>query len=283
LRRDRIPFRVTEQHFRKWEHARLFIIQEQLNRHLSEVAISYLRGLRCHEAIRKHGGDRKSQAWVGGLRPSVSALAEIFRVSEATIRRDVELVVAVYTIMASWEPQGKEAVSEAKGLLLARETGLKRQTILAMAELDVARQRALLMDLKRDRKLPRGWRNAGEPATISLPRGLEARAKVIVKREGSEAAGMLASLLAAAVPQAAEPGGTLVVPVEVANVLKVNLSTEFPCQRSVGRLGWAGLVFAHSPRRQQTAKPRRRTVAQGQGWCRWPRVIGVLPRADAKR
>jgi hypothetical protein len=58
---------------------------------------------------------------------------------------------------------------------------------------------------------------------------LEARAKAIAEREGTEAAGMLGSLLAAAVPQAAESGGTLVVPFATrarASVLKGNLSPE---------------------------------------------------------
>jgi hypothetical protein len=204
VRERRIPFRVQERHLDGWEQARLFVISEQLNRqHLSERGISYLRGVRCSEVPRRrHGGDRKGAASHAeraeqarqaacGNRPSVAALAEMFRVSERTIYHDLELVAAVQSIVGhcgDW----------ARDVLLGRGYHLGRDAILDLADLEPPRQQELLGVLQAKKHLPRCWRNQGQPRTISVPRDLRERAQRMVKSEGPDAALELARLLTAA-------------------------------------------------------------------------------------
>jgi hypothetical protein len=143
------------------------------------------------EERRPHGGDRRSEAAQASFAGyTASALAEIFCVNEATIRRDAELAGAVEQIV-------KHCGAEVRALL-GWEARLNRRTILDLSKREPAEQR-LLSKLKWDKKLPRGWRNGGEAVTISLPRELQARAKMIVKREGVGAAATLARLLVEAV------------------------------------------------------------------------------------
>jgi hypothetical protein len=105
-------------------------------------------------------------------------LAEIFCVSRATIRRDAEVTAAVVKITA-------QCGEDVKPLLLSRESRLSRGGVLALAAKPVAEQRALVAELRRRGRLPRGWRGGSGPATITLPREPEAMADVLVCRFGS--------------------------------------------------------------------------------------------------
>jgi hypothetical protein len=92
-------FPIIEREFPGREEARLFIIKHCLARpNLTSLEISYLRGLRYNGEKAPHGGDRKTEkaaAELSGRLKSAEALAEIFCVSVATIRRDGALAAAV--------------------------------------------------------------------------------------------------------------------------------------------------------------------------------------------
>ena len=93
-------------------------------------------------------------------------------------------------------------------MLLGREYRVSRDTILDLAELPADQQRELVGELTVNKRLPRGWRNNGQPLTISYPRGLLSRAAAILKREGRDVAVELARLLV----QAAEAAGKEAAP-----------------------------------------------------------------------
>jgi hypothetical protein len=208
VRERRMPFRVQERHLDGWEQVRLFVIAEQLNRqHLSERGISYLRGVRCSEVPRQaHGGDRRSAAAraqqaerareAGGTQPSVTALAEMFRVSEATIHRDLQLVAAVRAIVGNCGEGARDP-------LLGREYRISRDAILDLAAKEPARQKKLVAVLLEKKCLPRGWRNSGPPPTLSVPRDPAELVKALVRGEGPEWALELARRLVEAAESAA--------------------------------------------------------------------------------
>jgi hypothetical protein len=190
LVRDRgLPFAVIVKQFETREHARLFIIKDCLaRRHLSDLAVRYLRGLRYQASCRPRGGDHKSTGALPGLGKTAEALAEIFGVSPATIRRDARLTAAVQRIA---ENCGRQA----RWLLLARGARLRRAGVLRLAGLPLAQQQAVIQALADRGRLPRSW--AGEPRTITLPRERQAFAEGVWRRLGAEAAHEIGRLLAA--------------------------------------------------------------------------------------
>jgi hypothetical protein len=166
LKLHRIPFRVIERRFESRDEARMFIIRDQLaRRHLSPLAVSYLRGLRYAGEKHPHGGDYRSAEVRGqfnGLK-TAEALAAEFGVSAATIRRDGAVAEAVNVIAAG-------CGADARAQLLSPGARLKRGALLDLAAQDLGRQRAVLEALKRRRSVPRTGRPAGQPQTITLPR-----------------------------------------------------------------------------------------------------------------
>jgi hypothetical protein len=157
------------------------VIREHLRRHyIGPQAASYLRGSRYEASKQPNGGDRRSAhapMTVGGK--TAEALAEIFGVSPATIRRDAEVADAVDRIA---EARG----AEMRPLLLRRDTPLTRGRLLALADLPEKEQRDALFAMDINKRLPRGWRGEGESATITLPREAQAMATALLRRLPSE-------------------------------------------------------------------------------------------------
>jgi hypothetical protein len=179
LRLYRLPFRVIEKQFGSRDEARLFIVKDLLKRrYLSPLAMSYLRGLRYREERQEHGGDRKSASaraeGFGGK--TAEALAEIFGVSPATIRRDGAVTRAVHAVAEHCGP-------DAKALLLSRRSKVSRGRLLALAALEPARQKAVVGRLGLTGKMPRSLRD-GAPASTTLPSEARAMAEALLKRRG---------------------------------------------------------------------------------------------------
>jgi hypothetical protein len=179
LREYRIPFRIIKKEFANHGQARLFVVQELLGRtNLTALHITYLRGMYYQEEKEPHGGDRRSQEykkrrWEGWL--TVEALGEIYDVSPATLKRAGEVTRAVNMIADNcggpW----------LKGLLLSHQARMTASGVVALAEKDVEEQRQLILLLQINGRLPRGWRNGGESATITLPRELQAMVHKLAK------------------------------------------------------------------------------------------------------
>jgi hypothetical protein len=200
LRLYRLPFRVLRKEFRDREGARLFIARQQLRgQQLTPLAVRYLRGVRYQ--TEKRGSNRLSRlipVGIGGH--TAAALADLFGVSAATIRRDGELAAAVEKLVRDGGAD--------RSLLLGQEAHLTWQKVVALSKLEAGQQRRVLGHLAEKKRLPRKWRADGPGQTVCLPRELQARATVIVRREGREAAETLAGLLREAAAAAGNKQGT---------------------------------------------------------------------------
>jgi hypothetical protein len=182
LRQYQLAFCVIKKEFATRAQAQLFLIKDQLaRRHLSPLNVSYLRGLRYHAEKQPRGGDRRSpaaQAAPNAYRKTLEALAEIFCVSRATMRRDAKVAGAILAIAA-------ECGQDVKPLLLAPGSGLTRGRVLALADKPPAEQQAMVAELRRRGRLPRSGRSDGPPATITLPREQQAMVEAMVRRLGT--------------------------------------------------------------------------------------------------
>jgi hypothetical protein len=201
LRAHGKPIPVVERAFAGQDDARMFIIKHRLaGGHFSTLAISYLRGLRYHAEKQPHGGDRKSDAVPFPNHRSAEALAELFFVSPATIRRDGAIARAVDIVV-------ENCGADTRPLLLARGAKLSCGDILALAKKPAERQRAVIGALALSGQRPRGWRADGAPASISLPREPRRLAEVLLRRQGrafgEAVAEHLAELLAKGKPDRA--------------------------------------------------------------------------------
>jgi hypothetical protein len=199
LRLYRLPFTVVEKACASRADARMFIIQDQLARkNLTPLAVSYLRGLRYLADKQPHGGDRRSAAAGPVLRQrkTAEALAEIFHVDAATIRRDGEFAAAVNALAAA-------CGEDVKRLILSRGAKLSRCQVLKLGKLPAEELRAVVTYVKQTGHVPRSWANHGVAATITLPSDPEALAKELVRRCGAEYAGRVAAALAAVLAQGA--------------------------------------------------------------------------------
>jgi hypothetical protein len=195
LRLHNIPFRVVEKTFACRDDARMFIVVHQLGQqNLSAVAVSYLRGLRYQGAWQRHGGDRRSERFQTGFATgkTAAALAEIFGVRPAMIRRDAEVTTAVNRIAMNC---GKEV----KCRLLAREAGLNRSVVVALARLPAEEQKAVVERWLSEGKLGRSWRQQQPRTSITLPFDAPGFGQLVRKLEqclGSEQAAIIGKKLA---------------------------------------------------------------------------------------
>jgi hypothetical protein len=195
LRLYKIPFRVVENAFACRDDARMFIVVHQLGRqNLSAVAVSYLRGLRYQGARQAHGGDRRSERFQTGFATgkTAAALAEIFGVRPAMVRRDAQVTTAVNRIAMNC---GKEV----KCRLLAREAGLNRSVVVALARLPAEEQKAVVERWLREGKLGRAWRQQRPRTSITLPFDAPGFGRLVRKLEqclGSEQAAIIGKKLA---------------------------------------------------------------------------------------
>jgi hypothetical protein len=191
LRHYGVEFWVIEERFTTRDAARMYVIRHQVaKRNIPPLGVSYLRGLRYLAEKQPHGGDRHApRADAMGLQKTADALGEIFHVSPATIRRDGAFAGAVETILATC---GRDV----RPLLIGRDARLSRQRIVDIAKLQPEGQRDAMWRLGMNGRLGRGWRNNGEPLSLTLPRGdMRAMAEVMIKRLGMEATSGFLSVL----------------------------------------------------------------------------------------
>jgi hypothetical protein len=191
-----LPFRVIVKEFVSFEQARRFVIKEWLARlEYGKLGFVYLLGMSFEGIKQPQGGDRRSEQARRSLRPgglAAEALKETFGYSLATLYRADELVEAVHAIIGNTTDQGKE--EEVGRLLLCRQSGLSREGMLALAQMDPPEQRKLVNHLMFFKKLPRGWRGSGK--TITVPREVGALARALFKRlSGEEVETLAAGLL----------------------------------------------------------------------------------------
>ncbi len=199
VRRYALPCRVFERAFATRDDARQFVIRHLLARpRLAPLVASYLRGLRYAAAKRSAGGRRPPCGF--GTGKTAEALAELFGVDPATIRRDGDLADAVERIVAA-------CGSDAKPLLFDPGARVRHGQVLALADLPPDEQRAALAELRVTGRLP-GPPRAAEPRTITLPYEPHAFAAALVRRFGPERAAAYAAALLAAVVAAEDRGQT---------------------------------------------------------------------------
>jgi hypothetical protein len=174
----------------------LYILHHQLSRrNLSDEAASYLRGQRYLAEKQQHGGDRRSDQ--SRIQPdhlrTRDRLAAEFDVSPATIHRDGKFASAVDTLV---ETCGQQA----RTVILARDGGLRRGGVEALARRDADEQRAFFAAWRKTGKRPR---QAGAAARwLRVPAELQPLAACLLKRFGHAGYDALLRHMAAALAQA---------------------------------------------------------------------------------
>jgi hypothetical protein len=176
-RRHHLPFKVRYLAFPDREAARNFVVTTQLaRRNLSPEGASYLRGVRYLAEKLPHGGARERLASGKHDRlKTAERLAREFCVAEATVRRDGRFAGAVQAIADNCGAGVKKA-------MLARDTGLRRGTVLRLARLSPGRQQAAMGAWLENGRLPR--RQAPENKTITLPADPQSFAATLVRKLG---------------------------------------------------------------------------------------------------
>lgn len=177
-RRHDIPFKVQCLGFSDRDAARNFVVTNQLGRrNLSPEGTAYLRGMRYLAEKRPHGGDHRAQA--SGQHDHLKTaerLAHEFCVSDVTLRRDGRFARAVEALAANCGAGVKKA-------LLARDTGLRRGTVVRLARLSPGRQREAIGAWLEHGRLPR--RSAPEHKTITLPADPQSFAAKLMRKLGA--------------------------------------------------------------------------------------------------
>jgi hypothetical protein len=205
LKRWKTPFPVVLKEFSAPQEAYQFVVRTLMAEHtLGRLEVSYLRGLRYLAEKLPHGGDRRSvaaRAAGGGL--TGEALAEAMGVGLRTLQADGEFAHAVNVIVA-------HCGEAAKGLLLAPGGSLGRKAILRLAGKEAGYQRRMMTAWEINGKPPKELRRTGRKATLTLPRGRQGFAEVLVRRVGREAAVAYAKAIfrAAARPTRTEGQGS---------------------------------------------------------------------------
>jgi hypothetical protein len=201
LRRHGYTFRVIEKPFGEVAQALMFVAKYYLARqHPNPLYSSYLRGLFYHEEKQGPGGDRRSEQAAAVRWMTAEALAEALHTKPRTIRRDAALRTAIDFIAE----QGGAAV---KALLFGLEMPLRRAGVMALAALPPAHLKQVVAAWVTTGRLPRGWRNGGQKATITLPRDPHRFAEVLLCRCGAKETAAFGQALAAVLAQASPRPG----------------------------------------------------------------------------
>jgi len=170
------PFPVVEKEFASREAIKTYIISTQLGRrNLSPAAESYLRGKRYLEA-KKQGARSDKTSGQSDQKTTAEKLGDEFKVGEKTIRRDARFAEAVDQIVQNCG-QG------ARNLILAREAGLTRGSVLRLAKLKPEDQKKYLDTLKETGKRPRKPRKGSKRIErITLPAQPKAFVQALLKQ-----------------------------------------------------------------------------------------------------
>jgi hypothetical protein len=177
-RRHQLPFKVRYLAFPDRQAARNFVVTTQLaRRNLSPEGASYLRGMRHLAEKLPHGGARGRR--LSGQHEHLKTaerLAGEFCVAEATVRRDGRFAGAVEAIAANCGAGAKKA-------MLARDTGMRRGTVLRLARLSPGRQQAAIGAWLENGRLP--GRPPAENKTIMLLADPRSFAAMLVRKLGT--------------------------------------------------------------------------------------------------
>jgi hypothetical protein len=196
------PFAVVEKEFADREAVKAYIVLEQLGRrNLSPAAESYLRGKRYNAEKQSHGGDRKGKGSSahGAHLKTGAALGSEFGVDPATIRRDGKFAEAVDAIVS-------HCGSEARNLILSRDSGLTRGGVRRLARLAPEGQRKFLEELRAKGKPPRKARQK-KASRLSVPTEPKALVRTLLAKLGVEELAEVSRRLMEAVRQEAERNG----------------------------------------------------------------------------
>jgi hypothetical protein len=174
-----IPFRLEELEFPDRAAVMAYIENHQLGRrNLTPEGISYVRGKRYLTQRMSHGGDRSLRASTqNGYLKSAKEVALAFHVSVNTIRRDAVFAAAVDKVIAN-------CGLVARDLLLSRDCGVRRGTVLWLAKQPVAEQAKFVQALKDGQRPSR----PGTKEAKSAPLPLEVRtlAQQLLDRLGKD-------------------------------------------------------------------------------------------------
>jgi len=165
--------RVKYLSFPDREAARAFVVRTQLaRRNLSREAESYLRGKRYldsrHQGARSTSGQSDPKSQEGARSTSGQSdpkrmsegLAQEFKVSEKTIRRDASFALAVDGIV-------KNCGDKAKQHVLSRGSRLHRNQVIRLAKMKPKEQQEFFDQLTKTGKPPKAKRK--RTATMVLP------------------------------------------------------------------------------------------------------------------
>jgi hypothetical protein len=186
------PFPVVEKEFASRDEAKSYIINTQLGRrNLSPLAESYLRGKRYLE--HKHQGARTDlTSGQTDQKTAAERLAEEFKVGEKTIRRDAHFAEVVDKIT-------NNCGSDAKDLILSRDTRLTRGEVLRLAKNKPEQQKYYIRVLKATGKRPRKSRKRKPRQTITIPTQPKALVQSLLKQLGVKELAEVSRTLAEAI------------------------------------------------------------------------------------
>lgn len=168
-----LPYQTQELAFADREAVRDWIINNQLGRrNLTPEAFALLLGMKYNREKLQHGGDRKSNAQSGHLKPTSERIAEEHNVSKNTVRRAGKFAEDLEAVEKVAGPEVREAV-------LRREKPIRRTDVARLAK--VAQK-----DPERAKKAIDAVMQGEKPATVTtrLHRE-EAQAEAV--RESKEA------------------------------------------------------------------------------------------------
>jgi len=175
-REKHYSFPVVEREFADRDEVRAYIISTQLGRrNLSPAAESYLRGKRYLET-KKQGARSDKTSGQSDQKTTAEKLGEEFKVGEKTIRRDARFAEAVDQIV-------QNCGQDARNLILSREAGLTRGSILRLAKLKPNEQQKYLESLKETGKRPRkSSKRSKRRERITLPAQPKAFVQSLLKQ-----------------------------------------------------------------------------------------------------
>jgi hypothetical protein len=190
-----LPFRVTEVHLPNREAAVAWVLARQGGRrNLSAEWRAYLRGrhyLRDRRAPGGTGANQHCAPWAGQnehAAPSVlRRLAALYRVGQATLRRDARFAADVDALVA-------HCGAEVKGWALAADARLTRRDVAKLALLGPADQRQVMEQLRRDGRVSWPEEDDGE-RRLTVPASPPALARALLERLGRQRAVELARAL----------------------------------------------------------------------------------------
>jgi hypothetical protein len=158
-RKHGIELRVKHLSFPDRDAARAFVFRTQLaRRNLTREAESYLRGKRYLDS--RHQGTKSTSGQSDPKRLS-EEMAQEFKVSEKTIRRDASFTTAVDAIAANCGEKSKQ-------LILSRDQGLRRSQVIRLAKMKPKEQQEFFEELAKTGKPPRR-QGPKKRTTITLP------------------------------------------------------------------------------------------------------------------